>query len=139
MKLTLGIGKIILNPVVLLIALVVVAAGAASIYGKYQETQKQVEVLKNPQEAARVETKETMEAVGKLIALPEDETPTIATVTNNDRLKDQPFFSKAENGDKVLIYPQAKRAILYRPSTNKIIEVGAVNIGDQTQTQTKKP
>lgn len=138
MKLASGLGKIIFNPVLLLVVLIVVAAGAASIYKRYQDTQKQVEILKNPQEAARLETKQTVESVGKLISLPDDETPTIATVTNKDRLKEQTFFAKTENGDKVLIYPQARKAILYRPSTNKIIEVGQVNIGEQTQTQQKK-
>jgi hypothetical protein len=70
--------------------------------------------------------------VGKLISLPADETPTVATVTDVEKLKDQPFFANAQNDDKVLIYTNAKKAILYRPSEKRIIEVGAVNIkGDQ--------
>ncbi len=69
--------------------------------------------------------------VGKLIALPADEKPTIAVVNDKDKVKDQAFFANAENGDQVLIYTNAKKAILYRPSTNKIIEVGAVNINQE--------
>ncbi len=67
--------------------------------------------------------------VGKLIVLPADETPTIATVTDPAALKDQPFFKNAQQGDKVLIYAQAQRAILYDPVAKKIIDVAPINVG----------
>lgn len=72
--------------------------------------------------------------VGELIDLPADERPTVATVSDKDKIKDQPFFAKAENGDKVLIYTSAKKLILYRPSENRVVEVGAVNINQEGQT-----
>lgn len=71
------------------------------------------------------------EKVGKLIALPADETPTIATVEDKTKLADQAFFSAAENGDKLLIYTKAQKAIVYRPSTNQIINVGPISIDPQ--------
>lgn len=64
--------------------------------------------------------------VGKLVVLPADETPTIATVSDLAPLKGQPFFADAEMGDKVLIFQKAKKAILYRPSTKKIIIVAPI-------------
>lgn len=70
--------------------------------------------------------------VGRLISLPTDEVPTVATVTDIERLKDQLFFANGKNGDKVLIYTNARKAILYRPSEKRIIEVGAVNINQAT-------
>lgn len=64
--------------------------------------------------------------VGKLMVLPQ-ETPTLATVTDTTKLSAQPFFQNAKTGDKVLIYSKTKRAILYRPSVNKIIEIGSLS------------
>lgn len=70
--------------------------------------------------------------IGAVMELSTDETPTLATVTDKEKLADQPFFRKAENGDKVLIYTNSGRAILYRPSTKKIIDVTSVNVNPQT-------
>src|SRR3989344_6435180 len=61
------------------------------------------------------ETKRTIDAVARLMSVPANEVPTVATVTDKTKLKQQPFFKAAENGDKVLIYSSIKKAILYRP------------------------
>lgn len=78
------------------------------------------------------EVKQLVLEVGKLIDLPIGEDPTLATVTDVEKLRSQPFFQKAQNGDKVLIYSLAKKAILYRPSDKKIIDVAPINIGTQS-------
>lgn len=113
----------------ILVVLVVILAFlvAGYFYMQYQKTQQ---LLKNPTLAAQVQTQELLGAVGKLIDLPK-ETPTIATVSDISKLQGQPFFQNAKNGDKVLIYTNAKEAILYRPSDNKIIAVAPVNISQQ--------
>jgi hypothetical protein len=67
-----------------------------------------------------------VEDVGEHILLPEGETPTLATVTDLHALEDQLFFRNAEEGDKVLMYLVSQQAILYRPSIDKIIEVGPI-------------
>lgn len=86
--------------------------------------------LENPQESARLETERVKASVAKLIDVPTDEDPTIASVTDVSKLQNQAFYSKAQNGDKVLLYAKAKKAILYRPSANKIIEVATLNLGE---------
>jgi hypothetical protein len=79
--------------------------------------------------AAQTEAQTLISQIGKLTDLPQGETPTVATVTDITKLKDQPFFTNAKNGDKVLIYTTAKKAYLYRPSTNKLINIAPVNLG----------
>lgn len=118
----------------LLLILILVAAGAGMYYlwsGKMAVVREIAELRADPQKIARQESKTLVETVGKLIVLPEGEDPTIATVSNVERLKDQPFFARAKVGDKVLIYTSARKAILYSPQANKILEVAPVNIGNQ--------
>ena len=86
------------------------------------------EATTNPQKEAEKELQETIEAVGKLMVLPVDETPTLATVSDPEKLRDQSFFANAKKGDRVLIYSSSRKAILYSPSLNKIIEVSPLNI-----------
>lgn len=100
--------------------------GGYYYYDKYQKTKT---LLNNPEEVTKLETKSVVEKVGKLMELPSGE-PQVATVLDKEKLKDQPFFAKAENGDKVVIYTESQIAILYRPSTNKIIGFAPVNLGE---------
>lgn len=106
----------------------VVVIGALG-YG-YVTTRHQLTKLSNPEAAAEAEAKNLATEVGKYLALPTDETPTIATVSDASLLKEQAFFSRAENGDRVLVYSNAKRAVLYRPSTKKVIEYAPVSLGN---------
>ena len=108
----------------ILAILAVVAIGAA-IYFYSQLSQLRAD----PQRIAQEEVKSLVIKVGKLIVLPEGEEPTVATVTDPELLKDQPFFANAKTGDKVLIYTNARKAVLYSPEENKIIEVAPVSIG----------
>lgn len=108
-----------------------------SLQNKLSEARKQISGSgQNAADTVTQDNQKLIEAMGQLMVLPTDETPTIATVTDLEKLKDQPFFTNAQVGDKVLIYTNAKKAILYRPSENKVIELAPLNIGDaKTSTQ----
>src|SRR4051812_14629670 len=95
--------KKILLPVFLIILILLVVGGAFG-YTKFKSS-------KNSANDVAVLVTE----VGKLIELPSSETPTVATVSDINKLKGQPFFAHAKNGDKVIIFADAKKAILYRP------------------------
>ena len=70
---------------------------------------------------------QVIEKVGKHLVLPTGEQPTMATVSDISKVKGQAFFANAANGDKVLVYAQAKKAILYRPSIDRIIETAPLS------------
>lgn len=117
--------------VILVVCGIVVFLGIGT--WKYREVSMQLHELKtNPsklQEFTQDDQKTLVVAVGKLMELPSGEEPTIAQVSDAEKLKEQPFFMSAQNGDRVLIYTKARKAILYRPGINKIIDVAPVNIG----------
>src|SRR5579862_7460225 len=102
--------KIIITIIVLVLLLV-----SVSFYIQYQSANK---LLQNPSQAATLSDQAVINSVGKLMVLPTNETPTIATVSDKSKLSGQPFFANAQNGDKVLIYSKSQKAILYRPSIN---------------------
>ena len=120
--------------VTVVIALLLGAMGAAGYFYKQLS-----EIRKNPTKAAQDQTNAVIAAVGRLIELPTGEQPTLATVADPSKLKDQPFFANAKQGDRVLIYTNARKAILYNPTTNKIVEVAPVNIGTTAGAATTTP
>jgi len=74
--------------------------------------------------------------IGQFIELPPGERPTLATVSDVEKLRDQAFFAHAHDGDKVLIYATAGKAILFNPTTNKVVEVAP--LGTPTPTPRSK-
>lgn len=93
-------------------------AGRYSVYSAYPELSK-VE-----------KTNEILEKVGALIQLPANEAPSMATIDDAEAVKKvQPFLTNAQNGDILIVYQSAAEALLYRPSTNKLIAVGPVTSG----------
>jgi hypothetical protein len=119
------------------VALLIIAVFAFGVYAfmQWKDTQ---ELLKNPEKREQEEFKAAVKTINRHIKLPGDETPTLATVSEADRLKNMVFFKNARNGDKVLMYIKNKKAYLYRPSEDVIIEVAAINISD-TQLSSPAP
>jgi hypothetical protein len=62
-------------------------------------------------------------AVVRNFKLVYDEDPVLATVSDIEKMRAQNFFIEILNNDKVLIYTKNKKIILFRPSTNKIIDI----------------
>jgi hypothetical protein len=104
---------------------------ATSIYFGYQYYL----LSQDPEQAAQAEVKRLVSEVSRLVILPEGENPTIATVSDPEALQAQPFFSGSLKDDKVLIYTKAQKAILYRPSIGKIIQIAPINIGNTASSQ----
>ena len=96
-------------------------------------------LMKDPELAAQKEAQTLAEKVGELMILPTDEVPTIATVSNLELLKGQTFFENASKGDKVLIFSNAKIAVLYNPILDKIVTIAPVNFGPSANKIISKP
>ena len=101
----------------LVVFAVLVLSIGGYLYHKHQES-----ILNGQPELTHVENE-----ISKLYLLPTNEVPALATVTNSSKLT-TPFFKQAKDGDKILIYQKNQVAIIYRPSINKIISVGPVDI-----------
>lgn len=106
----------------LIIVAVLGVGGSYYFYAKYQE------IKGSPSIMAQKETEKLIAVIGKLIELPKGEIPTVATITDKEKLSNELFFLPGENGDKLLAYNNAKIAVLYRPTTNKIINVAPITI-----------
>jgi len=100
---------------------------AALAFGGFM-TYKYQDVKNNPQVIIEADQRKLLDKVAALINVPTDEQPSVATVSDKEQLVDQPFFKDAENGDVLVIYTDAKKAILYRESANRIIEVAPIAI-----------
>lgn len=118
--------QLIIGVAVVVCVLIVGASG----YFYYQSQKGQSQT--NPQVGAEEQSKKMVEEVSKIMNLPQGEQPTVATVTDINALANQPFFAHAKNGDKVLLYPQNGKAILYDPQAKKIIDVSPFNAGTQS-------
>lgn len=69
--------------------------------------------------------------VGDLMLLPE-ETPLVATVEDAAQLRaEQAFYKDVQNGDKLLIFPQAAKAIIYNEQSNKIVNAGPIFVNNE--------
>lgn len=113
--------------VTILLAIVTLISASAAVYFYMQANT-------NKQDQAAVEVKQVVDRLAELMQVP-DETPTVAKVTDKEKLKDQPFFKDAETGDRLIIFPKAKKAVIYRESTNKIVNVGPIAITSQKANQ----
>lgn len=110
------------------VALIVAFLAAGLAYHRYQSSAAQLKQSKNvvtpqQQKANQDKIASIVAKVSKLTSLPPGETPALAEINDITKLKNQPFFAKAQNGDEVLIYATAKQAYLYRPSTNLVVNI----------------
>lgn len=101
---------------------IVAAIPSVYFYGQYAAMKKEVAAGKTKQEDPKV----LVARVAKHILLPPGEDPTVMTVTDKEKLSGQLFFANAKNGDRVLVYEKAKKAFLYDPVADMVIEVGPV-------------
>ena len=107
--------------ILIIVGLAVIGVGAWYSYDYYRNH------YGTDQQKANYQLKKIVAKVGKLIVLPTDETPVLATISDADTLaKQQSFFLGAKDGDKLLIYQKALKAIVWSPQSGKLVNVGPV-------------
>lgn len=115
-----------LLPILLVIALV---AFGLSFWGYWQSKQK-LSVLTNPQQASELNAEQTaqlLEKLSKLAVLPSDPNPVVATINDVEVLASkQSFYKDAHNGDKLVVYAQNRKAIIFDEKNNKIVNIGPI-------------
>ncbi len=123
--------NLVLFIIVGVVLVVLIAFSAWSFYSYRQVSQEVVKLssMEGQQELAQRETEDLLSKVSKHMILPQGETPTVATVTDVEALRrEQPFFNEAENGDKLLVYTNAKKAIIFSPEKDVVVNVGTLMI-----------
>lgn len=113
---------------VVLLLIVLMLLGAIGVMGYlYYQTRQELLLLSTPQGQQRIseqEVKQVLDQLGKLTLLPEEE-PVMATIIDAQYLATQSaFYQKSENGDKLVVFPQAKKAFIFSPSRNIIVNSG---------------
>ena len=112
-------------------AVVIVSSLAAAGFFYYQY--RNVKLAKNTSAQEQSEVDQLTAKISQFMELPQGETPVLATVSDKSKLGSQAFFAKAENGDKILIYNKAGQALIYRPTSGKIINVAQATLGNQNE------
>jgi hypothetical protein len=102
--------------------------GMGYTYSLYRETKLQLEETKKAespvQSSQPANDQTTINAVEKHILLP-NETPKVVTLSDVETLKKtQPFFLKASNGDKILVYTD--KVILYSTFLDRILDIAYI-------------
>lgn len=120
------------NLIFILTIIALIGLGAAGYsFFQYQSTQKELKAIKQAagasQSASGDQLSKILVEIGKIMKLPEGEIPTMATISDIGKLKDQPFFQNGKNGDILLVFNKAGKAILYNPTDKKIVEVAPVS------------
>ena len=93
--------------------------GTAYFYHQYNSLRN------DPQISAQLRAAQTIAELSSVIELPQNELPSFATVTDPSLLSGDVFFENAAIGDVLVVYTQARKVYLYRPSIKKVINVGA--------------
>lgn len=131
-----SIGIIVLS-IVVTIVIIGLAGAAGYLYwqnqrlqhdvAQYSDLEQKYNTLKaeSPASVAGLNDAERIvKQVSLMAELPQNELPTLVPIDDKEKVKGIDFFKNAQPGDYALVYQQNKIAVLYRPSTYKIINMG---------------
>lgn len=106
--------------IIFLLILIFIFAGLASYFYLHEK-------MHNQSSESQSHIDSIIKDVSKMILVPDNEKPTVAKVSDPDSLHSDIFFYDAQKDDYVLIYTLSKKAILYRSSIGKVINIAPVD------------
>lgn len=122
--------------IILIVLVLVGLAGSGYMFMQNKKLKDDVKTAQNSN--SEDQDQDVINKVSALVVLP-DEKPAVAKVEDKDKFnKDKPLMNKAENGDMVLLYSQAKRMIIYRQSENRVVDIIAVSVETDKNGQSDK-
>lgn len=103
-------------------------------YSYYQARQKLLTVFNTSQEEqALAEVNQVLDSMKKLTLIP-NEVPVIATITDSEfLLKESAFYEGSIDGDKLVLFKEARRAYIYSPSRQILVNAGPLLLEDNGQ------
>ncbi|MBD3238486.1 MAG: hypothetical protein GF332_02515 [Candidatus Moranbacteria bacterium] len=131
-----------LKPLIIILQVLFVVVFIGSVVAliwfvrSYKQAAAEIEQLKSPEGRKAVELQEVdrvLEQVKRHLIIP-DEKPAMALIEDADNLATkEAFYQGAKNGDRILIFAKAKKAVIYRPDQDKIVNVGPIEIEDKAK------
>ncbi len=115
------------RPIIILLILCIAALGTSFFFYQKWRTASQT---------TSVTQTKLAESLAKIIELP-DEQPTVVTVSDKQKLTNQALAERVENKDMLLIYGRAQKLIVYRPSSQKVIDI--ITFGEKNTPGTLAP
>lgn len=105
--------------------LAIISLSACTFLGSTPADEKAAQIAQQVTENA-----ELMMKVGSLMIVPNEE-PIIATINESAKLiKEQAFYQGSQDGDKLIIFAKAQKAVIYSPARNIIVNSGPFTIND---------
>lgn len=132
-----GVGILLLIIILIAVGLFVWAEKQRrDVAGKLEQTTAELEqIRKSTQEGGKEVAKQVLEKIRHHMIVADTPEPTVATIVDIEKLKEaSEFYSVAENGDNLII--TEKRAILYDPDKDIILDVVPVRINKTSPTPT---
>lgn len=107
--------------IIIVVALVIIAGFVAWSYNKHN----------TPDAKKQAEYNLIIRNVSKHQLIPQEQA-IIATINEADKMiAEQPFYANVHNGDKLIIFPIAQRAVIYSPTLDLIINSGPFVLSDK--------
>ena len=128
---------------VLFLAVATGVAGATIAIYAYNkvgiENSLNIPIIEDSERMTAKDIENLVEKMSQVAVLPEDETPTVLTISDLTKLHSNPFFKDAKLKDKILIFKKAGRIILYDPLGHKIVNMGPYSEPEQEATPAANP